>query len=298
MRGFSVHLRSLIRGCLALLAFTTSVAAYAGEGRSGGRLLLTNGITTVEGAAGGGVASWALVAGSETKDGIGGAAHITQVVLPDFDLRTYGASVGLFDRIELSYAHQRFDTHKAGAALGLGRGFLFGQDVYGAKLKLAGDAVWDQDRWLPQIAVGVQHKVADKAAVLHAVGARRHSGTDLYAAATKVLLSRGLVLNATARLTKANQLGLLGFGGDRHAGRSLQVEASAAKLLTRRLIAGGEYRSKPDNLGFAHEDDAYDLFAAWAVHRHATVTLAYADLGSIATFRRQRGLFASLQAHF
>ncbi len=57
-------------------------------------------------------------------------------------------------------------------------------------------------------------------------------------------------------------------------------------------------RTRPDNLGFAHENKAYDLFAAWAVHRHVTVTLAYVDLGSIATVRRQHGAFLSLQAAF
>ena len=55
---------------------------------------------------------------------------------------------------------------------------------------------------------------------------------------------------------------------------------------------------KPDNLRFAREDDAYDLFAAWAVTRNVTLTAAYVDLGSIATSRKQRGLFASLQAGF
>ena len=269
--------------------------AWAAEGRSGGRLLLTNGVSTVEGSTGGGLATWAFISGSETRDGVGGAAFLSQVALPDFDLRVAGTSVGLWNRVELSYAHQRFDTHSAGAALGLGRGFLFGQDVFGAKLRLAGDAVWDQDRWLPQVAAGVQYRVADKAGVLAAVGARRHRDADFYLAATKVVLARGLVANATLRLTRANQFGLLGFGGDRGGRRSVQLEASLGKLLTRNLLVGGEYRAKPDNLGFARERDAFDLFAAWAFHRHATATLAYVDLGPIATFRRQRGAFLSLQ---
>jgi hypothetical protein len=293
-RRFRLAVTSL---ALLLMGAMTS-PALAGEGRSGGRLLLTNGVTTVEGASGGGLASWALISGNETKDGIGGAAHVSEVALPDFDLRTFGLSVGFYDRLELSYAHQRFDTHAAGAALGLGRGFLFGQDIFGAKVRLVGDAVWDQDRWLPQISVGVQHKIADQTAILHAVGARRHTGTDFYISATKVLLAQGLVVDATARLTDANQLGLLGFGGDARSGRSVQFEGSAGKLLTRNLLLGAEYRSKPDNLKFAREDDGYDLFAAWAFSHNATVTLAYVDLGSIATVSHQRGVFLSLQGAF
>lgn len=67
-------------------------------------------------------------------------------------------------------------------------------------------------------------------------------------------------------------------------------------MLSRRLIVGGEYRFMPDNLGFARQDDWYDLFVAFAVNEHLTLTAAWADLGSIATFDRQRGLYLSIQA--
>ncbi|WP_374943739.1 DUF3034 family protein [Sphingomonas sp.] len=286
---------------LALLALA-STAAQAGERRAGGKLLLTDGVTSVEGAAGGGLATWALIAGNETDAGIGGTAHVTVVALPDFDLESYGAALGLFDRVELSYAHQSFDTRAAGAALGLGRGYTFAQHILGAKVRLIGDAVWDQDTLLPQIALGVQHKIADGGwlgrPLLKALGARETKGTDLYVAATKVLLARSLVVDGTVRFTKANQLGLLGFGGDRQAKRTAQFEGSAGMLLTRRLLVGGEYRTKPDNLAFAQEDDSYDLFAAWAFGRNVSLTAAYADLGDIATIKRQRGAFLSLQGAF
>ncbi|GGB25069.1 hypothetical protein GCM10011380_13310 [Sphingomonas metalli] len=285
--------------CLAILSLCLPASPIlAAEYRSGGKLLLTDGISTVEGAGGGGIASWATIAGQETDAGIGGAAHATLVALPAFTLTALGASIGLRDRVELSYGRQRFDTRAAGAALGLGRGFTFGQDIVGAKLRLVGDAVYDQDRWLPQISVGIQYKRANQDTVVRAVGAAQSRGTDLYVAATKLLLAEGLVLNGTLRWTKANQLGLLGFGGDGRRGRSVQFEGSAAKLLSSRLVVGAEFRSKPDNLRFAREDHAFDLFAAWAIARHLTVTAAYADLGSIATVRRQRGPFLSLRTAF
>ncbi|WP_238995205.1 DUF3034 family protein [Sphingomonas solaris] len=272
--------------------------ARAGEWRGGGKLLLATGVTTIEGAAGGGLATWALIAGNETRNGIGGSAHVTQVQLDDFGLTTFGAAIGAFDRIEVSYARQRFDTRAAGATLGLGRGFAFSQDIYGAKLRLVGDAVYDQDRILPQIAVGVQHKRGNRDGLVRALGAKSASGTDFYLAATKVLLDRSLVVDATVRMTKANQTGLLGFGGDRHGGYRAQFEGSAGMLVSRRLLLGAEYRTRPDNLGFAKEDDAFDLFAAWAVTRNVAVTAAYADLGSIATVSGQRGLYLSLQTSF
>lgn len=286
------------RAATAAVATALAVAMpAAAEPRPGGKLLLTRGVSAIEGAGGGGLASWALIGGNETRDGIGAQAHATYVALPDYELRAAGVAVGLFDRIELSYARQSFDTGKAGAALGLGRGFAFDQDVFGAKLRLVGDAVYDQDRWWPQVAVGVQHKRNQDGVVVRAVGADDDSSTDYYVAATKLLLAQSAVVNATLRWTRANQLGLLGFGGA-GAERSLQVEASAGWLVSRRLLVGGEYRSKPDNLAFAHEGDSWDLFAAYALSRNLSVTAAYVDLGSIATFDDQRGLYLSLQAAF
>jgi hypothetical protein len=55
---------------------------------------------------------------------------------------------------------------------------------------------------------------------------------------------------------------------------------------------------KPNNLGFAREQDAYDAFIAWAPTKHVSLTLAYVSLGDIATFKNQRGAYASLQAGF
>jgi hypothetical protein len=263
-----------------------------------GKLLLTGGVSTIEGSGGGGLASWATITGYETPDGIGANVHATQVKTDDYTLRTKGVALGLFDRMELSLSEQEFDTGATGAKLGLGKGFTFTQRVVGVKLRVAGDAVYDQDRLLPQIAVGVQRKTNDQEAVIQAVGGKDAAGTDYYVAATKLLLDKSLLLNGTLRATKANQTGLLGFGGDRNDGYSAQFEGSAAWLLTRRLAVGAEYRSKPDNLGFAKEDDWADLFAAYAINKTLSVTAAYVALGDIATFDKQRGLYLSLQAGF
>ena len=283
---------------LMTVAMFAATPAQAAERRAGGKLLLTDGVSSVEGAAGGGLATWAVIAGNETEDGIGGTVHATYVALPDFDLASAGAAIGISDRVEFSYAYQAFDTRGAGAALGLGRGFKFGQHVLGAKLRLIGDAVWDQDTLLPQIAVGAQYKIAEQGAVIRAVGGREDKSVDFYVAATKVWLPMSMVVNATARYTKANQFGLLGFGGDRQPDRTVQVEGSAGKLLASNLLIGVEYRMKPNNLNFAAEDDGYDVFAAWAVHRNLSITAAYTDLGDIATIDKQRGLFLSLQGGF
>ena len=285
---------------VALFALLASVptGAQAAETLYSGKLLLTGGVTSVEGSGGGGIATWSTITGYETKDGIGANAHATFLKVDDYSLRDYGAAVGFYDRLELSFAREEFDTGATGAKLGLGKGFTFHQDVIGAQVRLFGDAVYDQDTWVPQVSVGVQYKKVDHGDIIHAVGGKHDSGVDYYIAGTKLLLDRSLVLSGTVRLTKANQTGLLGFGGDRKDDYSAQFEGSAGYLLTRRLVVGAEYRTKPDNLGFSKEDDWWDIFAAWAINKNLSVTVAYADLGDIATFKNQRGLYVSLQAGF
>ena len=298
--GRNRHARGPWRGIALLLAAgTVSATAASAQGldlETGGKLLLTRGITNVDGAAGGGLTPWAVIAGNETDRGIGGTAHYTRSDLPDYTLEAFGGALGFRNRVEVSYTRQTFDTGDTGTALGLGEGFTFGQDIYGAKLRLAGDAVYDQDKWMPQVALGALYKEADHGALLGALGAGDDSGVEVYASATKLLLAQSLLLNGTLRYTDANQNGLLGFGGTEDM--QVQPEVSAALMVSRRLVIGGEYRFKPDNLAFAREDDWADLFAAYAINEHATLTAAYADLGSIATFEDQRGLYLSLQLGF
>ena len=238
---------------------------------------------------------WAVITGYGTDSAIGGNLHYTVVGLPDFTLHAAGAGIGLFDRVELSYTHQWFDTGATGGRLGLGDGYQFHQDIYGAKLRLVGNMLYDQDTWRPEISVGTQVKVADHAVLLRALGARSATGVDPYLAATKLFLAQSLLVDATVRVTKANQFGLLGFGGDRSDSYHPEFEGSAAFLVSRRLAVGADIRTKPDNLGFAREGDAYDLFLACFVDHHLSATLAYADLGPIADQGRQRGIYFSLQ---
>lgn len=262
------------------------------------KLLLTGGVSQVEGAAGGGLTPWAIIGGYGTRDEIGGNAFYTRVSLDDYGLDSYGALVGFRDRVEVSISRQEFDTESVGGLLGLGNGFTFTQDTLGVKVKLVGDAVLEQDSWLPQISAGAQYKRNDQDAVLAFIGARDDSGVDYYLSATKLYLSQSLLLNGTVRFTRANQFGILGFGGDRNNGYEAQFEGSAALLLTRSLALGAEYRTKPNNLGIADEDDAFDVFLAWAPYKHVSVTLAYVDLGNIVIRDNQRGLYASLQVGF
>lgn len=289
---------SLALACAsAALACAVPARARDAFALDGGKLILTNGIATIEGSGGGGLATWATISGMGSDRALGLSAHVTGVELPDYRLDTHGLAIGIRNRVELAYARQNFNTRDVGAALGLGRGFQFNQDIVSAKVRLAGDLVYGP-AWLPQISVGAQYKHNLDGAVVRAIGARQSSGTDFTVSATKLVLGASVLANATLRVTKANQFGLLGFGGDRHAGRSAQFEGTFGWLVTPRLVIGGEWRTRPDNLGIAHEDDARDLFAAWALGRHLTMTAAYVDAGSVATFGGQRGGLLSLQVAY
>ncbi len=286
-----------------------------------GKLLLTGGVSSITGSAGGGLTPWAVIGTNATEGEIGVSSYFTRAVTQDYSLNSYGLALGLKDRVELSLARQDFDASptlalNGVAAFGVQPGQHIQMDVLGLKLKVAGDAILDSDSWMPQIAVGLEHKQVRPGSlqsVFDFLGVR-DSGTDVYVSATKLFLGQGLLLNATVRSTNANQNGLLGFGGKAQArnSRSLQTEVSVAYLLSKNLAIGAEYRQKPNNLealgaasglgnGLA-EDDWKDLFIAWAPSKHLSLTLAYVDLGrivpGITDGRRQTGYYLSGQVAF
>ena len=290
---------------LLLSAALAAAPVFAQTG--GGKLLLTGGVSSIDGAAGGGLTPWAVTGSYATTGEVGATAFVTRARTQDYGLWTYGVAVAWNDRVEVSLARQDFDTGSNLAPLGLD-GLHLKQDIVGAKLRLAGDAILDSDTLMPQIAVGVEAKRAQAGnlgpTLYGALGARR-SGTDVYVSATKLFLAEGVLVNLTLRSTDANQNGLLGFGGAQGQGRRLQPELSIAKLLRRDLAVGVEFRAKPDNLnasvlgaGALKEDDWKDVFIAWTPNKHLSLTAAWVDLGRIAPAlqpRRQTGAYLSAQ---
>jgi Protein of unknown function (DUF3034) len=275
----------------ALAALGWAAPALAGD-----RLEWTGAVTQVEGSAGGGLVPWALIGGLGTDVQVGASAFATYVSTQDFALRTGGASVDVDNRLEVSVARQRFD---AGSVI---PGLTLGQDIVGIKVRLLGDAVFAPDEWLPQIALGAQWKrTLDFDEIPRAVGAARGEDVDLYLSATKLyfaaLAGHNVILDATVRRTRANQFGLLGFGGD-GSGYTLNPEASAAVWLTDDVLLGAEYRDKPNNLNAFRENSAQDVFLAWAPVKNLSFTGAWADLGRIAGKAPQRGLYISLWIGF
>jgi hypothetical protein len=298
----------LIAACAAVLC--------AGAQADTGKLLLTGGVSTIEGAAGGGLTPWAVIGSNATEGEVGASAFATRVNTGDYGLNVYGAAVGIHDRVELSIAQQDFNTRATGTALGLA-GLHLKQTVVGAKVRVLGDAVLDSDTWMPQVAVGVQYRALGSTGLdgtLDALGAKRH-GTDVYVSATKLFLGQSLLLNGTLRATKANQNGLLGHGatlGGDESKYSLQPEFSVAYLLSKNVAVGAEYRVMRNKLQAAgnaaglgnglRASDWKDVFIAWAPTKNVSLTLAYVDLGVIVpattASRKQTGYYLSAQLAF
>lgn len=301
---------------LAVVLLCGAGSVYADTGK----LLLTGGVSSIDGAAGGGLTPWAVIGSNATDGEIGVSANVTAAKTQDYGLKTYGVAVGIKNRVELSLARQDFDASPAIALNGIAPfGVTPGQhinmDIVGVKVRVAGDAILDSDSLMPQIAVGLEYKSVKPGSigsVLNFLGTKT-SGTDVYVSATKLFLAQSLLVNGTLRYTNANQNGLLGFGSGAPGknGRSLQPEVSVAYLLTKNVAIGAEYRAKPNNLealgraaglgGGLQEQAWKDVFVAWAPNKNVSLTLAYVDLGRIIpgiTPKKQTGVYLSGQIAF
>lgn len=275
--------------CMLLLFFCWTDLTQAGD-----RLLATGGVSQMEGAAGGGLLPWALIAGYGTDKQVGFAAYYSHAKTSGgFELDTGGAAVGLMNRVEISLSQQKFGLSNVAPG-------SITVDTMGIKLRLVGDAVYEQDRWLPQLSIGalIKHNEGYQG-VPKAIGAKSSSGVDYYVAASKLYLAavagRNLLLNGTLIATKENQFGILGFGGDKNDGYEIQPAVSIAVMVADNILVGAEYRAKPNNLTVFKEQDAKSVFVAWFPVKNFSITAAYLDLGQIASKPDQSAWYLSGQ---
>ncbi|RVU33484.1 DUF3034 family protein [Rheinheimera riviphila] len=270
----------------ALVGLMLSLPAAAGS-----KVIATGGSTSIEGAAGGGIVPWAVINGYASSGQWSVNSFTSRVGVDDFTLQNFGIGASYNNQWEVSLTRQKFNLDTIGGDLQ--------QDVLGLKYHIAGELLYTS---LPQISVGLQYKKHRNSGLPLAVGAQNDSGTDVYLAASKVyfgaVAGRNLLLNATIRATKANQIGLLGFGGANHNNYQYMFESSAAVLLRPDLAVGIEFRQKPNNLAFADEEHWRDIFVGWFINQNFSVVGGYVDLGSIAGLAQQQGYYLALEATF
>lgn len=276
------------RKALVVLTFSLlSDSAFS----AAGKLQETSGVMQAEGSGGGGLVPWAVIAGGSSREETAATIFSSRVSLDNYHLNVWGAALGLYDRVEISVAHQMFDLTKTGGEIS--------QNILGVKMRLSGDIIYST---LPQMAVGIQHRELQDTEVASAAGAQdTDSGNDVYLALSKahlgLLSGYNLFWDLTLRATKANQYGLLGYGGDRNNHYEPMLEGAVAVFLKRTVALGLEYRQKPDNLSFAKEQDAADAFIAYIPNKEFSFVIGWADMGDIAGAENQQGPYLSLAAH-
>jgi len=267
---------------IAGIVVTFATSAQAGNGK----LLATSGLHQLEGSGGGGLTPWATLAGYDEEGQYSVNLVSTGVYVNDFKLQVLGLSASWSDRFEISFARHNFDLKTFGGEIK--------QNVVGLKARVYGDVVYSTG---PQIAVGLQYKRLLDGYIASLLNADDQQGTDFYMSATKVHLAAlygyNLFWNLTARVTKANQLGLLGFGHSTNNSYELHPEISTGVLVSPKLAVGLEYRSKPNFLNLK-EEDWYDFFVAYFPSKQVSLVGAYSNLGIIAGQDDQQGLYLSL----
>lgn len=305
-------MRALTRnGIVGAMALAMTIAIPSQVQADTGRLLVTGGATTVEGVAGGGVVPLALISGLGAKGEVGATAFATHVNLSDYDLAAAGVAINIDNRIELSFAQFDLDisesfTGRTVLAAGVTGNKHTKVDVFGAKFRIAGDAVYEPDSWMPQVAVGVQYKRNRDDKLMDFLNADK-SSVEAYVAATKVFLAgpagRNAFVNGVARLTKSNYLGIFGFGNTQADGdndHSLEYEFSAGILLTKDILLGAELKTVHDSntlSGAVDYEVMKDVFVGYFPTKNISMVAAYADLGQIGLDQDedQKGLYLSLQ---
>ena len=196
-------------------------------------------------------------------------------------------------------------------------------DVWGVKLRLFGEAIYDSDNLIPQVAIGGFYKENKNEELLRTLGAADSEDWEAYIAATKIFFPINSLVNVTARYTSANQTGLTGFGNREGNDKELRWEGSFAYLLNKGTAIGFEYAQHGDNLRDIYlgnqrasdlsgtgltpalastlqqrESDWYDVFVAFFPSKNLSITMAYAMLGDITITPDQNGYYVSLQASF
>ncbi|WP_373091597.1 DUF3034 family protein [Zhongshania sp.] len=315
-----------------------------------GKVLATGGVSMIDGAGGGGITPWATITGYATRDGINGNLHYTYAPLANYTLHSIGAAVGFWDRFELSYTKSSLTTGSTFDTLGLVFDTVGGltdetagipvstgiepfnttieMDIVGAKVRVFGEAIYDSDNLIPQVAIGGFYKNNKNDELLTTLKAAKTKDWEAYIAATKIFFPINTLVNITARYSAANQTGLTGFGGPDGDDKEIRPEISLAYLLRKDTVIGVEWAKHGDNvngqsvdvadidltglqptlgtLGLGNlagtltqnESDWFDAFVAYFPNKNLSMTFAYAMLGDITITPDQHGFYLSLQASF
>ncbi len=287
-------------------------------------------LLNIEGEGGGGIVPWAYLI-NPAKDGKIGSPSLGAWtwISSGYTINFWTAGISLTDRVELGFAWQNLDITQLRDDLRGDSYLALNPILAGAYLDTGDDnmqMITAHAKFLllketdsrPAVAVSAEFKKAlgtddlennltsgvrsvlgaGAPKLLEWMGVDSDSGVDFNLMATKLWKTKMPILTAVnLRLTKANQLGFLGFSDD----YSLHPEVTVAVLPEPNVAIGMEYRHKPDelksvndylraNAGAAfsalnnytfQENDFIDFFIAYFPTPKLSITAAVANIGNV-----------------
>lgn len=270
-------------------------------------------LLNVEGVAGGGLVPCAYLPPAPAEGSGIGRPVMAQWIVNGRDTHIYSSSIALnlLDRFEAGIAHVMLDfnriksdiEHKSHGQVRPRENAMHLTVVHlktllvreaPARPALALTAEYKYNHTIEKIDENVM-------GALTAIGYQNCWGVDLDVTLSKTLpdlLWWPLLVHANLRLTRAAQIGLLGFC-DHY---SAHLEAAASLVLRPNLLVGAEFRQKPDPYhslssslpGFSmREDDSWDLNIAWNPIPRLTLAAAYLCYGNAANHKRDYCVFCA-----
>jgi hypothetical protein len=221
------------------------------------------------------------------------------------NIEAFGVSETLFGRLELSYSPSRFGLGTLGNSIHSATGIQLNRsDVFlhnfNARALLLPENSFGLS-FLPAVTAGAQFKINDGIAsindqlgrALSSIGYEHKNGVDFTLTATKAfpnVFNRTLLISTGLRVSKASQLGYVGFGDTYRP----TFEGNIAYSLTPRLWLAGEYRQKAnpyDRIGnlVRPERSWWTTGLAFIVNNHATVTAGYGHFGNVLDTYENKG---------
>lgn len=233
----------------------------------------------------------------------------------DKDIETLAVSETFFGRIELSYAASRFGLGSFRDAVRKTTGRdIVRNEAYLHTISLRGLLLEENAfdlAFLPAVTAGVQFKYNDSiqtidrrsGRLLHSAGLEKSNGIDWTITTSKTfrdpLLGKPLSISAGLRVSKAAQIGLLGFGNQ----CKMSLETNIRYQPTDWLIVGYELRDKvgpyatgPGTLG--SEGPWQAISASVLLEEHLILTGAWTMMGDVANGPADCGWTIGLQYNF
>jgi len=255
-------------------------------------------ILNIQGTAGGAITPLAYFCNAGKKGSLGGLPTVAYsfVNIGSKELHSVAVTQTFFQRLELGFAWNNFnvgslygEVRDLGLDMGPEQINLYHFNIRGLLIE---ENSFDMP--LPALTAGVHIKhntgvdKIDKrlGGALTGIGLDRATGVDLTLTATKMFptlaFGRPLILTGGMRLTRAYQIGLLGFGDQYEA----FFEGSVAVMPTDNLLFAYEFRMKESPydkfLNLIGEEDNWHAFSlTWIVNEHFTLTGIYGNFGHV-----------------